>query len=141
MKLRPRRREDPDINMTSLIDVVFLLLLFFLLSTTFDRQSEIRIDLPKASPEQEQAAPDTVTLTIDAAGEFYVNGRHVVNRQLESVKRALRTVIATGEKPPLVISADATTPHQAVVTAMDAARQLGLVHVAIATRQPADGQR
>lgn len=141
MKLRPRRREDPDINMTSLIDVVFLLLLFFLLSTTFDRQSEIRIDLPKASPEQEQATPDTVTLTIDAAGEFYVNGRHVVNRQLESVKRALRTVIAAGEKPPLVISADATTPHQAVVTAMDAARQLGLVHVSIATRQPADGQR
>ena len=139
MNLRRRRPADPEVNLISLIDVVFLLLLFFLLSTTFNQQSSIHVDLPKASAQQEKVQEDAVTLAIDAAGEFYVNGQRVVNRQVESLKRALMNVIGVG-KPPLVISADAKTPHQAVITAMDAARQVGLVHLSIATTQTSDSK-
>lgn len=135
MNLRPRRRGDPEVNLVSLIDVVFLLLLFFLLSTTFKQGSNIHLDLPKASPQPEQTTDETLTVTIDAEGNFYLNGRQLVNQQLDTLKRALSTAIVTDKKPPLVISADAKTPHQAVVTAMDAARQVGLVHLSIATQQ------
>ncbi len=141
MNLRPHRREDPEVNLTSLIDVVFLLLLFFMLSTTFDRQSEISIDLPKAAKQTPVEQKEAITLSIDAAGEFYVNGQHVVNTQVESVKRALRAVLGEQKEPPLILSADAKTPHQAVITAMDAARQVGLVHISIATQDAAEGAR
>lgn len=78
-------------------------------------------------------------LSIDAAGEFYVDGRQVVNTQVESLKRVLRAALGERKDPPLIISADAKTPHQAVVTAMDAARQVGLIHLSIATKEPAGG--
>ncbi len=141
MNLRPRRRGDPEINLTSLIDVVFLLLLFFILTTTFNQQSAIRIDLPKASEQAVVEQPKSITLSIDAAGEFYVDGRQVVNTQLDSLKRALRASLGEQKEPPLIISADAKTPHQAVVTAMDAARQVGLIHLSIAIQEPAAGSR
>ena len=141
MNLRRRRPSDPEVNLVSLIDVVFLLLLFFLLSTTFNQQSSIHISLPKSSAQQEQVPEKQVMLSIDAAGEYYVNGQHVVNRQVETLKRALSSVIGSEKNPPLIISADAKTPHQAVVTAMDAARQVGLVHLSISTQQTADTSR
>lgn len=141
MNLRRRRPSDPEVNLVSLIDVVFLLLLFFLLSTTFNQQSSIHISLPKSSAQQEQVPEKQVMLSIDAAGEYYVNGQHLVNRQVETLKRALSSVIGSEKNPPLIISADAKTPHQAVVTAMDAARQAGLVHLSISTQQTADTSR
>lgn len=141
MNLRRRRPNDPEVNLVSLIDVVFLLLLFFLLSTTFNQQANIHVTLPKASAQQERVPDDQITLTIDAAGEYYVNGQHVVNRQADTLKRAISSVIGPEKKPPLIISADAKTPHQAVVTAMDAARQVGLVHLSISTQQTADTSR
>lgn len=139
MNLRPRRRGDPEINLTSLIDVVFLLLLFFILTTSFNRESALRIDLPKASEQAAAEEQKPIMLSIDAAGEFYVDGRQVVNTQVESVKRALRAALGERKDPPLIISADAKTQHQAVVTAMDAARQVGLIHLSIATKEPAGG--
>lgn len=135
MNLRPRRRSDPEVNLVSLIDVVFLLLLFFLLSTTFKQGSNIQLDLPKASQQTEQSREKAITLTIDASGNFYLNGQQLVNQQIDTLKRALSAAIGTNKKPPLIISADVKTPHQAVVTAMDAARQVGLVHLSIATQQ------
>ena len=137
MNLRPRRRSDPEVNLVSLIDVVFLLLLFFLLSTTFKQGSNIHLDLPKASQQPEQIREEPLTLTIDAAGNYYLNDQQLVNQQLDTLKRALGAATGADKKPPLVISADAKTPHQAVVTAMDAARQVGLVHLSIATQQSA----
>lgn len=139
MNLRPRRRGDPEINLTSLIDVVFLLLLFFILTTSFNRESALRIDLPKASEQAAVEEQKPIMLSIDATGEFYVDGRQVVNTQVESVKRVLRAALGERKDPPLIISADAKTPHQAVVTAMDAARQVGLIHLSIATKEPAGG--
>lgn len=142
MNLRKFRRESPTIDLTPLIDVVFMLLIFFMVSTTFKDQSLIRIDLPKASQQQEQEKKEQVIdLTIDAQGNFFVNGKQVVNNQIDTLKKALQLAIGEREHPPLTISADGKTPHQAVVTAMDAARQVGLVHLSIATRNQPEGKR
>jgi biopolymer transport protein ExbD len=139
LNLRKFRRESPAIDLTPLIDVVFMLLIFFMVSTTFKDQSLIRIDLPKASQQQEQEKNEqTIELTIDAQGNYFVNGKQVVNNQVDTLKKALQLAIGEREHPPLTINADGKTPHQAVVTAMDAARQVGLVHLSIATRTSGD---
>jgi biopolymer transport protein ExbD len=135
MNLRRRQREDPEVKLTSLIDVVFLLLIFFMVTTTFNRDNALEVDLPEASgvpvPDQK-----SVEITIDAAGEYYVNRQQLINTQIETLKRALRKVAGDDPKTGLIISADGHTPHQAVVTAMDAAGQLGFVHLSIVTREP-----
>jgi len=142
MNLRKFRRESPAIDLTPLIDVVFMLLIFFMVSTTFKDQSMIRIDLPKASQQQQPEQQDkSIDLTIDVQGNFYVNDKRVVNTQIDTLKRALQIAIGNREHPPLIISADGKTPHQAVVTAMDAARQVGLVHLSIATKNTSEGKR
>ena len=142
MNLRKFRRESPAIDLTPLIDVVFMLLIFFMVSTTFKDQSMIRIDLPKASQQKQEETQDKpIELTIDVQGNFYVNDRRVVNTQVETLKKALKIAIGDREHPPLTISADGKTPHQAVVTAMDAARQVGLVHLSIATKNATEGKR
>lgn len=138
MNLRKFRRESPAIDLTPLIDVVFMLLIFFMVSTTFKDQSLIRIDLPKASPQQQEKNEQTIMLSVDAQGDYFVNGKQVVNNQLDTLKKALQLAIGGRDHPPLTISADGKTPHQAVVTAMDAARQVGLVHLSIATRTTPD---
>lgn len=135
MNLRKFRREELSINLTPLIDVVFLLLIFFMVTTTFREESEIEIDLPQATDEPVEVTQDVVEIMIDNKGQYYVNQRPLVNTQLKTVKQAIRQVIKEGETPPVLISADAQSPHQSLVTAMDAARQLGLVRLSIATRQ------
>ncbi len=141
MKFRQSQPEEPHINLTPLIDVVFLLLIFFMVSTTFEKpKSEISLQLPEASGEEKETEEQVLEVTIDAEGRYYVNGKEVINTQIDTLKRALRLGAGDREDPPLVISADAQTPHQSVITAMDAARQLGMLHITFATRQPAEGQ-
>ena len=141
MNLRKFRRESPAIDLTPLIDVVFMLLIFFMVSTTFKDQSMIRIDLPKASQQkQEENKEKPIELTIDVQGNYYVNDKRVVNTQIDTLKRALKIAIGNREHPPLTISADGRTSHQAVVTAMDAARQVGLLHISIATKNATKGK-
>ncbi len=139
MNLRPRKRQDPDISLTPLIDVVFLLLIFFMVSTTFDQQSEIAIDLPRATSQPVETENVAVHLTIDVQGRYYVNEKRVVNRKLATLRQALQAQIGDSETVSMVISADANTPHQAVITAMDAARAAGIVHVSLATRHSDSG--
>ncbi len=135
MKFRQATRQDPDVNLTPLIDVVFLLLIFFMVSTTFSRESEITVDLPEASATEQEQEEQPLEITIDAQGRFYVNQKLVVNKQLDTLVQALRKVIGEGPPPPLVINADAQTPHQYVVTAMDAARHVGIERLSLATKQ------
>lgn len=136
MNLNPKQEKDLDVNITPLIDVVFLLLIFFMVSTTFDRESEIEVTLPEAAidlPKNEDNEPLEVTISAD--GTYFVNGQRVVNTQLSILKQAL-VKMANGRKdPPVIISADANTTHQSVVKVMDAARQLGFIHLNIATSQ------
>ncbi len=135
MNLRQFRREEPSVNLTPLIDVVFLLLIFFMVTTTFREESEIEINLPQASNAPMDPLPQAVEITIDRDGRFFVNQQALINTQVDTLKRALRKVIGEeGEKPPVIVSADAEAPHQAVVKAMDAARQVGLTRLSIATR-------
>ena len=140
MNLRPQRREDPEINLTPLIDVVFLMLIFFVVSTTFVRESSLKITLPEASPPVQQAATEVLELVIDAEGDYFIGGKPLVNRQLDTVRRALEQSAGGSQQRPLVIRADARTPHQAVVTAMDAAGRAGLTRLSIATTPTEDSQ-
>ena len=136
MNLKPHTKDDVDINLTPLIDVVFLLLIFFMVSTTFKQESSITINLPEASSEKPVAQDNLIEISIDEQGRFFINQAQVVNTRLATVKRALEKIVAGRKNLIVVISADAKTPHQSVVTAMDAARQAGLLNLSIATRRP-----
>jgi biopolymer transport protein ExbD len=135
VNLSRRRREEPEINLTPLIDVVFLMLIFFMVSTTFLRQSELRISLPEASQEPSQAVEKPLELTINTEGTVFLDGKPLVNSQRETIERALDK--AAGDRDPakmeLVIRADGRTRHQLVVTALDAAGRAGFRNVGIAT--------
>lgn len=134
MNLRPQAREEVEINLAPFIDVVFLLLIFFMVSTTFLREGNLELTLPEASPEPTQTEALALELTIDANGEYALNGRALANRQSLTIQRALEQAVAeAGAAQELIIRADANTPHQAVVTALDAAGQAGIKQLGIAT--------
>ncbi|MGD8547177.1 MAG: biopolymer transporter ExbD [Thiohalophilus sp.] len=135
MILRHDRNRDPELNITPLIDVVFLLLIFFMVSTTFEKESEVSIDLPEASGQQVTEDRFTIEITIDSEGNYFVNQRRIKDRELSTLKSALRLTRGEHEDPKLIISADKMTPHQAVIRAMDAARQVGMVKLTFATRK------
>ena len=127
--------EDTNINLTPLIDVVFLLLIFFMVSTTFDTTSQLKINLPEASEQQTAMPPQKLNLLIDAKGNFFINSRELTNRKSATLKAALQRTMA-GSKLPIVIQSDADSPVQSLVTAMDVVGQLGLTQVSIATTRP-----
>ena len=127
--------EDVNINLTPLIDVVFLLLIFFMVSTTFDTTSKLKIRLPEASENQAQKEPQGLNLLIDAEGRFFLNARELTNNRSATLKAALERAMA-GKKMPIVIQSDAGSPVQSLVTAMDVVGQLGLTQVSIATTRP-----
>ncbi|HHO58225.1 MAG TPA: biopolymer transporter ExbD [Oceanithermus profundus] len=133
MNLRGGRRENPEVNLTPLIDVVFLLLIFFMVSTTFKHTSEIEVELPRATPEPVDTRTDAVELVIDAQGRYFIGDQAVVNPRLNTLQRALAQVMGEDRRRPLLIRADGRAPHQAVVTAMDAAARLGIEQLSIAT--------
>ncbi len=134
MNLRPGHKEETvEVNLTALIDVVFLLLIFFMVTTTFDRHAKLKVSLPEASTKATQQQNSPVVLSIDAKGNYFINDRQVVNTSLETLKQALRKTIGEDRDIGLVLRADANTPHQFVVRAMDAASQLGLTKLSIAT--------
>ena len=136
MNFRHRKTPELDVNITPLIDVVFLLLIFFMVSTTFDRQSELNIELPEASGEIEETEQQDIEISIDANGKFTINDHEVINTSIETLLRALREAAGTESEPRVIISADKNTPHQSVMTAMDAARQLGFIHITFAAVKP-----
>ena len=140
MNLRKFNREEPDINLTPLIDVVFLLLIFFMVSTTFVRESAISVDLPESTAKPVEPDETSIAVTIDAQGRYYVNQQLVVNNKIETLRQALRLAMGDRENPVLIINADAKTTHQSVVTAMDAARQLGVLRMSLATRHSDSGR-
>ena len=136
MNLKGQKKDELDVNITPLIDVVFLLLIFFMVSTTFDRESEIQVTLPEAAIDEPLSAEnEPIEVTVSSEGNFFVNGQRVVNSQIQTLKQALVKVANGRKDPPIIISADANATHQAVVTVMDASRQLGFVHINIATSQ------
>lgn len=127
--------EDASINLTPLIDVVFLLLIFFMVSTTFDTTSQLKIKLPEASQNAIQDPPQKINLLIDAEGKFFLNSRELSNNKSATLQAALERTL-DGTKRPIVIQSDAGSPVQSLVTAMDVVSRLGLPQVSIATTHP-----
>ena len=133
MNLRTRSREDPEINLTSLIDVVLLLLVFFMVSTSFLKATEIRLQLPQAEAEPRVEPPAEIEIMISAAGDYFVDGQELVNRRAETLQRALEQVAGERRELPVTIRADGRASHQSVVTAMDIVGRLGFSRILIAT--------
>jgi biopolymer transport protein ExbD len=128
--------DEVEVNLTPLIDVVFLLLIFFMLTTTFDRNAKIKIDLPKTVSAVAVAEKNTMELMIDGGGNYYIDGREVLNKKSETLFQAMSQALDDrGSNPPLVISADANANYQSVITAMDIAGRLGLTNFSMATAQ------
>lgn len=140
MKFRRRKpRENIDINLVSLIDVVFILLLFFVVTTTFTRETQLRVDLPQAvtgSPETD-ANLKHLDITINADGIYAINNQLLPKNDLSTLIDALQRESGGDTSLPLSISADGKTPHQAVITAMDAAGKLGFSHLRMTTIEAA----
>ncbi len=134
MNLRVQSRTEPEVNLTSLIDVVLLLLIFFMVSTSFVKQSQITIRLPEAdSASIVEENPLQLDIMITEQGTYLVNGRELINNRPETIRNALQKLSGGNRNLPLTISADANARHQHVVTAMDVAGKLGFVKINIAT--------
>ncbi len=136
MKIRKRIRQEDHINVVPFIDILLVLLIFFMMSSRFTHNAELRLDLPRADETAgQQRQPETVELAVHADGSYSINGRAVINAQPESLRKALREGAADRTDIPLILSADAHAEHQAVVTAMDVAGQLGFAKLSITTRR------
>ena len=133
MNLRPRIAEEPEVNLTSLIDVVLLLLVFFMVSTSFVREADLKVTLPEAALQATPAQQAPLEITITATGDYYVNGQALVSNQPKVLERAIDKVVSGQREIPVTIKADANTTHQSVVTVMDTAGRMGFVNITIVT--------
>ncbi len=130
-----QRKQEVSVNLTPLIDVVFLLLIFFMVSTSFTRETQIELDLPKASVEPLETKVESLEISIDKEGRYFVNGKGLVNVSIETLKRAIQPILNENKDISVIISADANTPYQSVITAMDATSQLGVSNLKMATQR------
>lgn len=134
MKLQHYSMEEPTVDLTSLIDVVFLLLIFFMVSTTFEHQALLKVDLPEASEVEDRTEqPESLELVIDSEGRMYLNDRRLVDSEDRTLRAAIEEAVGGERSAPLILRADRQTPHHFVVTAMDVAAQLGFTNLSIAT--------
>ena len=134
MNFRRKKREKLDITLISMIDVLFVLLLFFMVSTTFSHHTQIKVQLPEADGAQAEQNVKMVTLTIDSDGNYSLEGeggvpKKLADQQLETLKQALQRLSEQSKELPFIISADGKTPHQSVITALEAAGEAGFSHI------------
>ena len=150
MKFRPRRTDEPEINLIPFIDVLLVVLIFLMLSTTYSRYSELQINLPTADADRLKERPAEILVSVSADGRYSVNRSPLDGRNIELLAAALQkaagalattggTAGAAAGAPVVIVSADALTPHQSVVNVLDAARRAGLPRLTFATQLPADG--
>ena len=125
-----------DVNITPLIDVVFLLLIFFMVSTTFNKDAQIQIDLPQAAGEQMKQHAFVVEISIDSLGRYFVNNRRLRDNKLETLKLAIKETVGDKKNPHIIINSDKDTTYQSVMTAMDAVRRSGMNKFSLTVKQP-----
>lgn len=136
MNLRPRRAEPPRVDLTPLIDVVFLMLIFFMVSTTFDKQTQVKIDLPSASTSpSQQDEVEKIEISIDIKGRFYVNEKELIQHDAATLKRTMEKLANGRLEIPVVVAGDRNAPLQSMMTVMDVAGQLGMNHLRFTARQ------
>ncbi len=138
MKFKRTVREELSINITPLIDVVFLLLIFFMVTTTFSRETRLLVNLPEANAEFAEAQPTQIEITVAREGRYAINGRALVKNRIETLIRGLEIESAGDRNLPILLIADAEATHQSVITAMDAIGQSGFTRLNIATQRPQD---
>jgi biopolymer transport protein ExbD len=139
MRLSKPRDDEPEINLISLIDVLFVIVIFLMVTTTFARQSGLRLELPQASPAPETTTDPGVTVAIDRTGRYFLGDQAVVNAKPETLRRALEQALGPDRNRRGAVRADGRASHQAVVTVFDVLAQMGVRDVVIETVQPADG--
>jgi biopolymer transport protein ExbD len=130
-----RQQKDISINLTPLIDVVFLLLIFFMVSTTFTRENQIPLDLPKADVEKLETEVEMIEISVDKENRVFFNGEALINSKSETLKRAILKVTQENSKIPVIISADANTAYQSVISVMETTSELGLSNIKMATQR------
>ena len=140
MNFRPRVREEPEINLIPFIDVLLVVLIFLMLSTTYSKFSELQLKLPVAEADAQRDYPKEVLVTVTSEGAYAVNKTALAERSAEALTAALLEGAKAGKETVLIISADASARHQAVVTVMEAARRAGLTQITFATQSPAQAR-
>ncbi len=134
MRIRDDRAHDePEINLIPLIDVILVLIIFFVITTTFDARSTLQLQLPNAKGEPTADQTKSLSVLINAEGRYFVGDQEVLRTDIDALKQALATAGGSDRVRPVLLRADARTPHQAVVTALDALGQLGFRTISIAT--------
>mgnify|MGYP003633573006 FL=1 len=135
MNLSPQKSDEPDVNLTPMIDVVFLLLLFFMVSTSFIRESSLKVDLPEATGQVLAEQEKSIDIIINADGQFIVNSISLGTPNKTELSAQLKLAVGDNADPHIIITADAKADYQNIVTAMDSAQQLGYTRLTLATRQ------
>ena len=138
MKFKRAVREGLTINITPLIDVVFLLLIFFMVTTTFSRETRLMVNLPEADAELTNADVTSIEIIVARDGTYSINGKALINNRIETLIRGLELESAGDRGLPIVLIADAEATHQSVVTAMDGIGRTGFTRLSIATQRPED---
>ena len=137
MNFRPRAKEEPEINLIPFIDVLLVVLIFLMLTTTYSKFTEMQLKLPVADAEVQRDYPKEVIVAVASDGRYMVNRQPVNGRSVEAMAAALTEAAKAGKETVIVISADATATHQSVITVMEAARRSGLSQITFATQSSA----
>jgi len=137
VKFRPRPPEEPEINLIPFIDVLLVILIFLMLTTTYSKFTELQLTLPTADAEAAQDRPDEIIIAIAADGRYAVNQQHIEGRGVAALSAAIRAA-GPNKNSTVIISADAQTTQQAVITALEAARREGLLHITFAAQSGGD---
>ena len=141
MNFRPRPKEEPEINLIPFIDVLLVILIFLMLSTTYSKFTELQINLPVADADQARDRPKEIVVAVAADGRYAVNKKPVEGRSVEILAAELTAAAAGANDAMLIVSADATTAHQSVINVMDAARRAGIAKLTFATQSSAGAAR
>lgn len=140
MNFKPRRTEEPEINLIPFIDVLLVVLIFLMLSTTYSKYTEVQLTLPVADTENQKEYPKELSVTVSADGSYSVNKSLVVGRSMESLAQSLMDAAKGGKDTVVIIHADANAKHQSVITVMESARRAGLVQITFATQSTSNAQ-
>ncbi|WP_075185235.1 ExbD/TolR family protein [Teredinibacter haidensis] len=140
MQFKRQVKAEEQVNLTPLIDVVFLLLIFFMVSTTFTKETHLKIDLPEAAGALQVSKVDQIEVVIDAQGGFSVNGRALVNKQLSTLQAAIQEVSGDDTSIPFIITGDANTPYQNAISVMALAGKMGYTNLSLTAQEPEEGE-
>lgn len=131
---RGKRHEDLEMNLVPLIDVLLVIIIFLVISTTFSRTSELEINLPTAEANAPQEKPVTIEVAVDASGKYVINHKVLTDSSVSGISAALQAAASSGKEPTIIINADAKTTHQSVINVMEASRMAGYSHITFATQ-------